>query len=109
MGLFSDRSRLAGRVVLGLVFLALVGLLLTGGHVEALKAAGLVGGSAINGVASFFDILTSKLVWLGATAVSFAVVLVGIMFLSGHHRAHEIALKVSLGVFLLVAAPGIVA
>ena len=79
------------------------------GHVDALKAAGLAGGSAINGVAGFFKALTANLVWLGVTVVGFAIVLIAILFLSGHHRAHEVALKVGVGVFLLIAAPGIVA
>jgi hypothetical protein len=46
---------------------------------------------------------------LGVTVVGFALVLIAILFLSGHSRAHDIALKVGVGVFLLVAAPGIVA
>jgi hypothetical protein len=78
-------------------------------HVDALKAAGLAGGTAIGGVAGFFDALKSNLVWLGVTVVGFALVLIAILFLSGHSRAHDIALKVGVGVFLLVAAPGIVA
>jgi hypothetical protein len=82
---------------------------LLGAHVEALKAAGLAGGSAIGGVAGFFEQLTKNLVWLGVTVVGFAIVLIAILFLSGHSRAHDIALKVGVGVFLLVAAPGIVA
>lgn len=91
------------------VCLTLVACLLFGGHVDALKAAGLAGGSAISGVAGFFAALTSNLVWLGVTVIGFAIVLIAILFLSGHSRAHEIALKVGIGVFLLIAAPGIVA
>lgn len=83
--------------------------LLFGGHVDALRAAGLAGGSAIGGVAGFFSAITSNLVWLGVTVVGFAIVLIAILFLSGHSRAHDIALKVGVGVFLLIAAPGIVA
>jgi hypothetical protein len=83
--------------------------LLLGGHVDALKAAGLAGGSAIGGVAGFFTSVTQNLVWLGVTVVGFAIVLIAILFLSGHSRAHDIALKVGVGVFLLIAAPGIVA
>ena len=83
--------------------------LLLGGHVDALKAAGLAGGSAIGGVSGFFSAITSNLVWLGVTVVGFAIVLIAILFLSGHSRAHDIALKVGVGVFLLIAAPGIVA
>jgi hypothetical protein len=89
------------------VAMALAGVLAP--HVEALRAAGLAGGSAIGGVAGFFDALKSNLVWLGVTVVGFAIVLIAILFLSGHSRAHDIALKVGIGVFLLVAAPGIVA
>ncbi len=91
------------------VCLAVVVCLLSGGHVEALKAAGLAGGSAIGGVAGFFSALTSHLMWLGVTVIGFAITLIAILFLSGHSRAHEIALKVGVGVFLLIAAPGIVA
>lgn len=80
-----------------------------GGHVDALRAAGLAGGSAIGGVAGFFSAITSNLVWLGVTIVGFAIVLIAILFLSGHSRAHDVALKVGVGVFLLIAAPGIVA
>ncbi len=74
-----------------------------------MKAAGLAGGSAISGVAGFFSALTQNLVWLGVTVIGFAILLIAILFLSGHSRAHEIALKIGIGVFLLIAAPGIVA
>lgn len=80
-----------------------------GAHVDALRAAGLAGGSAIGGIAGFFKALTGNLVWLGVTVFGFAIVLIAILFMSGHHRAHEVALRVGIGVFLLVAAPGIVA
>jgi hypothetical protein len=96
-------------LMVAVVCLTVVVCLLLGGHVEALKAAGLAGGSAISGVAGFFTALTSNLVWLGVTVIGFAIVLIAILFLSGHSRAHEIALKVGIGVFLLIAAPGIVA
>lgn len=92
-------------VVLAYVVVGLV----CGAHVDALRAAGLAGGSAIGGVAGFFKALTGNLIWLGVTVFGFAIVLIAILFMSGHHRAHEVALKVGLGVFLLVAAPGIVA
>ena len=104
------RRALPDRIVMvTVVCLAVVVCLLLGGHVEALKAAGLAGGSAINGVAGFFGALTKNLVWLGVTVIGFAIVVIAILFLSGHSRAHEIALKVGIGVFLLIAAPGIVA
>ncbi|MHB1860331.1 MAG: hypothetical protein ACYCUM_09515 [Solirubrobacteraceae bacterium] len=102
------RALLARLLVVVLGCAGAVALLLLGGHVEALKAAGLAGGSAINGVSSLFTALTSNLLWLGVTAIGFAVMLVAILFLSGHHPPHEIALKIALGVFLLIAAPGIV-
>ena len=96
-------------VVVAVVVAAVVLCVLSGAHVDALKAAGLAGGSAIDGVAGFFSALTKNLVWLGVTVIGFAITLIAILFLSGHHRAHEIALKVGVGVFLLIAAPGIVA
>ncbi len=83
--------------------------LVCGSDVGALRAAGLAGGSAIGGVAGFFSALTGNLVWLGVTVIGFAVTLIAILFLSGHSRAHDIALKVGIGIFLLIAAPGIVA
>jgi hypothetical protein len=100
---------LASVWALAYVVVAMVLAGVVGGHVEALRAAGLAGGSEIGGVAGFFDALKSNLVWLGVTVVGFAIVLIAILFLSGHSRAHDIALKVGVGVFLLVAAPGIVA
>lgn len=104
------RREIPDWVVTVLIVTVWVGVgLLFGGHVDALRAAGLSGGSAIGGVAKFMDALKGNLVWLGVTITGFAVVLIAILFLSGHHRAHEIALKVGIGVFLLVAAPGIVA
>lgn len=106
----AGRPDVGGWLVLVLAIVGWVAVcLLFGGHVDALRAAGLSGGSAIGGVAKFLSALKGNLVWLGVTITGFAVVLIAILFLSGHHRAHEIALKVGIGVFLLVAAPGIVA
>lgn len=107
----SDRSRAWPVCLLKVMVVCVIaGMgLLCGGHVDALKAAGLAGGSAIGGVAGFFSALTRNLVWLGVTVIGFAITLIAILFLSGHSRAHDIALKVGIGIFLLIAAPGIVA
>jgi hypothetical protein len=86
------------------VLMAIAGVL--GPHVEALRAAGLAGGPAIGGVAGFFSALKSDLVWLGVTVVGFAIVLIAILFLSEHSRAHDIALKVGIGVFCSWRRPG---
>jgi hypothetical protein len=91
-----------------LVALALVGIL-PDAHVHALNAAGAFKGEAIGGVANFIDKLKGNLVWLGATGMGLVIAVVAIMFMAGHTRAHEIAIKTLVGLAILASISGIVA
>jgi len=78
-------------------------------HVHALNAAGAFKGEAIGGVANFIDKLKGNLVWLGATGMGLVIAVVAIMFMAGHTRAHEIAIKTLVGLAILASLSGIVA
>ncbi len=91
-----------------LIAVALVAVL-PDGHVHALDAAGAFKGEAIGGVANFVDKLKGNLVWLGGTAMGLVIAVVGIMFMAGHSRAHDIAIKTILGLAILASISGIVA
>jgi hypothetical protein len=101
------RARLA--VLLGALAAAGIGVLLPDGHVHALNAAGAFNGTPINGVQNFVDKLKGNLVWLGGTAMGLVVAVVGIMFMAGHSRAHDIALRTIAGLAILASISGIVA
>jgi hypothetical protein len=91
-----------------LITVALVGVL-PDAHLHALDAAGAFKGEAIGGVANFIDKLKGNLVWLGGTAMGLVIAVVGIMFMAGHSRAHDIAIKTILGLAILASISGIVA
>ena len=91
-----------------LIALALVGVL-PDAHLHALNAAGAFKGEAIGGVANFVDKLKGNLVWLGGTAMGLVIAVVGIMFMAGHSRAHDIAIKTIVGLAVLASISGIVA
>ena len=91
-----------------LIAIALIGVL-PDAHVHALDAAGAFKGEAIGGVANFVDKLKGNLVWLGGTAMGLVIAVVGIMFMAGHSRAHDIAIKTILGLAILASISGIVA
>jgi hypothetical protein len=76
---------------------------------HALNAAGAFKGEAIGGVANFVDKLKGNLVWLGGTAMSLVIAVVGIMFMAGHSRAHDIAIRTIAGLAILASISGIVA
>jgi hypothetical protein len=78
---------LAGTTVLGV---------LSGGHMDALKAAGAFSGGEIGGIAHYVEALKGNIVWLG-TAMGLVVAVVGILFMAGHSRAHDIAIKTIAG------------
>ncbi len=80
-------------------------------HVQmhALNAAGAFKGEAIGGIANFVDKLKGNLVWLGGTAMGLVVAVVGIMFMAGHSRAHDIAIRTIAGLAILASISGIVA
>jgi hypothetical protein len=99
-------------VVVALLTL-LVGAALLGvpssGHLDALNAAGAFKGGEIGGVAHYVDALKGNLVWLGGTAMGLVIAVVGIMFMAGHSRAHDIAIKTIAGLAILASISGIVA
>jgi hypothetical protein len=78
-------------------------------HMHALNAAGAFNGTPINGVQNFVDKLKGNLVWLGGTAMGLVIAVVGIMFMAGHSRAHDIALRTIAGLAILASISGIVA
>ena len=91
---------LVGAVLLGAV---------SGGHLDALKAAGAFHGTPIGGVETFVEKLKGSLVWLGGTGMGLVVAVVGIMFMAGHSRAHDVAIKTIAGLAILASVSGIVA
>jgi hypothetical protein len=91
---------LAGAMVLGV---------LCGGHLDALDAAGAFKGGEIGGVAHYVEALKGNLVWLGGTAMGLVVAVVAILFMAGHSRAHDIAIKTIVGLAILASISGIVA
>lgn len=95
---------LAGLVVGAAVLIAL-------SHVQmhALNAAGAFSGTPISGVQNFVDKLKGNLVWLGGTAMGLVIAVVGIMFMAGHSRAHDIAIRTIAGLAILASISGIVA
>lgn len=106
------RARREGRLAVAAVAAAAAGavvLLVPGGELWALKAAGAFNGHAIAGVEHFVNALKGNLVWLGGTAMALVIAVVGILFLAGHSRAHDIALKTAIGLAILASIGGIVA
>ncbi len=79
------------------------------GQVHALEAAGAFKGEAISGVAEFIGKLKGNLVWLGGTAMGLIIAVVGIMFMAGHSRAHDLAIRTLIGLAILASISGIVA
>jgi hypothetical protein len=101
-----------GLVVVGLLVL-LIGAALLGalsdGHLDALNAAGAFKGEEIGGVATFVNKLKGNIVWFGSTVMGLVIAVVGIMFMAGHSRAHDIAIKTIAGLAILASISGIVA
>jgi hypothetical protein len=96
-------------VLLGLVLVAVLVGFLPAAHMYALNAAGAFKGGEIGGIANFVDKLKGNLVWLGGTAMGLVIAVVGIMFMAGHSRAHDIAIKTLVGLAILASISGIVA
>lgn len=101
------------RRALVLLLALIVGLAIAGAlpdaHVHALNAAGAFNGTPVSGVQNFVDKLKGNLVWLGGTAMGLVIAVVGIMFMAGHSRAHDIALRTIAGLAILASISGIVA
>jgi hypothetical protein len=92
----------------GLALLCIV-IGLAAAHTHALNAAGAFAGTPISGVQTFVDKLKGNLVWLGGTAMGLVVAVVGIMFMAGHSRAHDVAIRTLVGLAILASISGIVA
>lgn len=100
----------AGLCALAAVAVAAVLIALApGGQTHALEAAGAFKGEEIGGVASFVGKLKGNLVWLGGTAMGLVIAVVGIMFMAGHSRAHDLAIRTLVGLAILASISGIVA
>ncbi len=84
-------------------------VLVAGAGTHALQAAGLTqnNNSAIAGVDTFVVNLTNNVKWLVATGIGLAVAIVGLLFMTGHSRAHDIAIKAGLGAAIIVGLGGI--
>jgi hypothetical protein len=100
-------ARLALAALCGMA-LALL-LFLAGADTHALQAAGAFNGTPISGVQTFVDKLRGNLVWLGGTAMGLVIAVVGIMFMAGHSRAHDLAIRTIVGLAILASISGIVA
>lgn len=104
------RRALGALAVCAVLLIAFVALgILLKGRVDALNAAGAFNGSPISGVQNFVDKLKGNLVWLGGTAMGLVIAVVGIMFMAGHSRAHDIAIRTIAGLAILASISGIVA
>lgn len=76
----------------------------------ALKAAGgFKNLKPIQGFGNFVDALQGNLAWLLITALVLVVLVVGGLFMTGHSRAHELAVRVVIGAAIVACAGGIVA
>jgi hypothetical protein len=89
--------------------LAAVAIIVLAGHTHALNAAGAFSGTPVSGVQTFVDKLKGNLIWLGGTAMGLVVAVVGIMFMAGHSRAHDVAIRTLVGLAILASISGIVA
>lgn len=100
----------AGAWILAAVAVGCAAIVLApGGHVHALDAAGAFKGEEIGGVAGFVGKLKGNLVWLGGTAMGLVIAVVGIMFMAGHSRAHDLAIRTLVGLAILASISGIIA
>jgi len=100
-------------VVVGVLVGLLIGVAVVAAspdaHAYALDAAGAFKGTPISGVQNFVEKLEGSLVWLGSTAMGLVIAVVAIMFMAGHSRAHDVALKTIVGLAILASISGIVA
>jgi len=106
----TSSRRIAGLVwALATIAIGAAAVLAPDGHLHALEAAGAFKGEAIGGVADFVSKLKGNLVWLGGTAMGLVIAVVGIMFMAGHSRAHDLAIRTLVGLAILASISGIVA
>lgn len=116
--LSSKAHRPSARAVLLQALLAPLIAALVGGLVaaalpestlHALNAAGAFKGTPIDGVQNFVEKLKGNVVWLGGTAMGLVIAVVAIMFMAGHSRAHDLAIRTIAGLMILASISGIVA
>ena len=93
----------------GLLAGALVAGLAPGAHLHALQSAGAFNGTPISGVQNFVEKLKGNLVWFGGTVMGLVIAVVALMFMAGHSRAHDVAIKTLVGLAILASISGIVA
>jgi hypothetical protein len=108
----ADRRAIAVVALTALASAALLALALAGVAVDAdaLRVAGQFQDVApIRGVGQFVDSIRGNLLWLALTLAVLCLLAVGILFMGGHSRASDIAMRIGLGFFVVVAAPGIAA
>lgn len=105
----SSRSRGALLFVVALVAFIAVELVLGTQIVGALNAAGVTGGTPIAGLGQFVTRLRGNLVWVAVTVVGIAVIGIGLLFLFGHSRAQDYAIKALMGAAIIASGSGIVA
>jgi hypothetical protein len=91
------------------VAITTVELMVSGHLVAALNAAGVTGGTPIAGLGEFVSRLKSNLIWVAVTVVSITVIAIGLLFLFGHSRAQDYAIKALLGAAIIASGSGIVA
>jgi len=103
------RGLLAIGALMGLAIGVVVVVVFPDAHPHALNAAGAFHGTPINGVQNFVSKLQDSLVWLGSTAMGLVIAVVAIMFMAGHSRAHDVAIKTIVGLAILASISGIVA
>lgn len=96
-------------VVVGLLACLVGAVVLCGGHMDALEAAGAFKGGEIGGVSHYVEALKGNLVWLGGTAMGLVIAVVAILFMAGHSRAQDILIKTIVGLAILASISGIVA
>jgi hypothetical protein len=82
--------------------------LLLGGGPDALKASAL-GGDAIGGLDGWITGITSNLKWIAGAMAAAGVVFIAILFLIGHSRAQDYALRFGIGCAILAGGTGIIA
>ncbi len=108
-----NRSGRCWTIALCLATAGVVCLLVAAGlalHLDALKAAGLGGkGTPIRGLSSFVSHLKGNLTWAALTLMTLGIVVIGLMFMAGHSRAQDYAIKAMAGALIIVCSGGIIA
>jgi hypothetical protein len=96
--------------LIGAVAVIAVGAI-AGGHVDALQAAGAFNGkgAAIAGIDQFAQHIKGNLLWAFSVLAILAVLGIGGMFLTGHTRAQDHALRAFWGFLIVAGSTGIVA